>query len=186
MAKKPPEKIEDLFKRVYDPSFKSEDIDFKSFYHLAEQEAQEDMLNSFKAKTLKARSFDELGGDAAIKKPLTKEESFVIEDKKARIAKRALYQRDVMAAELTKIDEEAIGWAETFDLSKRPILKKAIKRVFGSNGKETITYDEFKSLLIRKKQLEVAEAKDMMKPEEDDTSGADNNGSDIINKILGS
>ena len=185
MAKKPPKNIQDLFKDLYDPGFKSEDIDFKSFYHLAEKQAEDDVKRSFDEARARNRSVEDLAGDAAIKKPLTREESLRVEDKKVQIRERAIRLRNGMADELRKIDNEAVDWSHTFDLSKRPRLRKAIKRVFGYSGKETITYDEFKSLLMRKKQLEVSEAADMMKPEDEDESNDDGSGLDIIKNIIG-
>ena len=83
------------------------------------------------------------------------------------------------------MDEECIDWSHTFNLSGRPNLRKAIRRVFGEK-KSTITYQEFKDLLILKKQIEMAEAADLVREDDEDTAA----GSDTVkaperNSIMG-
>lgn len=186
MAKPPLESLRSMFKDLYDPKFRPEDIDFKHFYNLAEKEAKEDIDRTYSTmRSLRddhPRGLGSLAGDAVLKKPLTKEESLLIDAKKEQLARRAELLRKSFDDELDKIDQETVDWSHTFDLKARPRLRKAIKRIFGDK-KETITYAEFKSLLIRKKQLEMSEAADMMKQEEAEESNS-KSGLDFIKDII--
>jgi hypothetical protein len=187
MSKKPLDDLQSMFKDLYDPGFKPKDIDFQHFYNVAEKQAKEDVDRAYSQIRELAddhpRDLGSLAGDAALKKPLTKEEALLVEAKKDQIYDRANNLRNALEGEIGKIDEEAVGWAHTFDLGPRPRLKKAIKRIFGGK-KETITYAEFKSLLIRKKQLEMSEAADIMKDDEEDTNNDKGSGLDFIKDII--
>lgn len=186
MPKGPIQNLQSMFQDLYDPKFKPEDIDFEHFYNVAEKEAKEDIDRAYsQIRALKdehPRGLGSLAGDAALKKPLTKEESLLVEAKKDEVYNKATTLRKSLEDELEKIDEENSDWSHSFDLKSRPRLRKAIKRIFGDK-KETITYAEFKSMLIRKKQLEMSEAADMIKQEETDSSD-DKSGLDFIKDII--
>lgn len=177
MSKKSMEDLRSIFKDLYSPEFVAEDIDLKEFYSVAEKQAKEDIDRTYaNIRALKneglPRSAGSLAGDAALKKPLNREEAQIIEDKKDEIFNRALGMREELGKEITKIDEECSNWSHSFELKSRPRLRKAIKRIFGDK-KETLTYEDYKELLILKKQLEVTEASDIMKEEEDSPPAKD-------------
>ena len=178
---KPVEKLRSVFKELYEPEFVSRDLDLKAFYDIAEKEAEEDVKNilgtirSFEAGD-KNTSFT---GRGIIDKPITEEEAQVIEGKKKEVLDRCKRVRGSLDEQFEKIDEVAVNWSHTFDLKRRPRLRKAIQRVFGEK-KSTITYLEYRELLKRKKALEAIEAADLLKEEEEET-GED---SGLVSKIL--
>lgn len=187
-SEKPLENLQSLFKELYHPGFKPEDIDFSHFYDVAEKEAKEDIDRTYATmRSLNGdspRNTGSLAGDAAIKRPITKEESLLIDAKKEQVYQRAIGLRKDIESEISKIDDETLDWSQTFDLKSRPRLRKAIKRIFGEK-KETISYAEFKSLLIRKKQLEMTEAADMMRQDNDnEDTTKDQSGLDFIKDIM--
>ena len=178
---KPLETLKNVFKELYEPEFVSRDLDLKAFYNLSEKEAEEDVeqvlssIRSFRAGDKNA-SFT---GRGIIDKPITEEEAQAIELKKDAILDRCERVRGKLDGELDKIDKAAVNWSHTFDLKRRPRLRKAIQRVFGEK-KSTITYLEYRELLKRKKALEVTEAADMLKEEEEESGES----SGFISKAL--
>lgn len=185
MAKNDPfEKIESMFKELYDPQFMPEDIDLKAFYDLSEKEAKEDVertysnVRGFSTDGL-PRNVEELTGDSVLKKPLSREEAEVVENKKEYLLQKAQKLGDQIQNNIESMDQECIDWSHTFNLSGRPKLRKAIRRVFGEK-KSTITYQEFKDLLILKKQIEMAEAADLVREDDEDTAA----GSDTVKQLL--
>jgi len=167
---RPLENLKEVFKELYDPKFVPKDLDLKSFYDISEKEAEEDV----KKVLSDIRAFRDANspylGKGIIDKPINEDEAQVIENKKDEILQRCKKVRGKLEKQLEKADKVASGWSHTFDLKRRPKLRKAIQRVFGEK-KSTITYAEYKELLKRKKALEVAEAAAILKEDEEDSSG---------------
>ena len=182
--KDPFEKMGSMFKELYDPKFVPKDIDLNTFYNISEKEAKEDIdaiyssVRAFNTEGL-TRNAKEITGDALLSKPLTSEEAKVVEAKKQHLFKKADRVKGRVERSVSAMDEECIDWSHTFNLSGRPKLRKAIRRVFGEK-KSTITYQEFKDLLILKKQIEMAEAADLVREDDEDTAA----GSDTVKKLL--
>jgi hypothetical protein len=184
-SSKPIEELQKIFKDLYKPEFLPKDIDLKAFYDMATKEAEEDIERSY-ANT---RRLSELGGLAAVKRPITAEEAEVIENHKGELLAKAKRLRDMLAGQFEHIDKEAgaaqggVGWSHTFELKGRPRLRKAIKRVFGDK-KSTITYSEYRELLKRKKMMEMVEASDLMKEESSDEEESGGIVSGIIEDLI--
>ena len=91
--------------------------------------------------------------------PLTEEEALAVDKEIEDTLERIQNTREVIKATKTKIDslvnlhsnnEELVF---ELDISKKPRIKRAIRKVFGMNT-NTITYSMYKELLKAKNQLE--------------------------------
>lgn len=146
---------------LYTPTYLPEDLNLNEF--ITDTDAVSQTVQRGLARKIENATLPEpnLGLDG-IPVPLTEAEAQHVDAYMENLQERINKTKNRIASVRNFIDETAApanGEELSFniDISKRPVLKKAISKVFGFKS-NTITYSMYKAALERKRQLEKDES----------------------------
>ena len=143
-----------LSSEVYSPDYVPEDTNLNDFLFTTDIQGVSNKVGQ------------RLREDAGEQKtPLTKEESDFIDESIKLTQRRIVSTRKRIASVKGKVDEEMSTLADArggeisfkLDISKKPRIKRAIKKLFGIKS-DTITYSMYKELLEARDLLEARES----------------------------
>ena len=162
--------LESIFDKMFDPAFQveSEPISRRIAKMRSEsrREAEQDGVETQR---------QEIDLDAVAKKqrdttkPLTKEESEAADRKIQELLGQMERIRGKMGVAKEKIDNELKNEKTTFvfEVGKRPVLKRALKAIYGAKL-PYVTWEMYKECLERKKELQKSEGESFFEEDEDD------------------
>ena len=160
---------EDIFGKIYTGEHTPEQLDLNDFFLYDDEEKVRQSVDSKIDEASKANT-TLIGKDSDIPRPLTKKEAEEMDKRIQQLQAKIAYQRQRIKDIGEDIDSQVSSEPGkeiqfSVNVSKRPILKKAIKSVFGFKT-NTITYSTYKAALELKSQLEREEAQSYLSGEE--------------------
>lgn len=131
--------------------------DLNEFLEFLSKEERKQKLD--KAIKSKAR---EASTQTSTRRPLTREESEYADEQFALLRAEAANLRKEVKDIVGRIDEAIANGPElSLDISDKPLLKKAVRKVFGYNS-NLITYGMYKEVLAMKRAHEKTELADYL------------------------
>ena len=152
----------DLFTTLYIPASAAEQVPLNDFIPDTEPQSTLPTIELIKSKALSQTKAIQSGQP----RPLTQEESLAIDAVIQELQDRIVMIKNKILGLRTRVDSEAAstqGKELQFrvDIKGRPVLKRAIRKVFGTKT-DTLTYSMYKEALELKRQIEQKEASDYL------------------------
>ena len=157
-----------LFEELYDPLFEKKDTHLHQSLNSRWKKSVEEAEESFE----KIPDLDEVIAERRrTGKPLTKEQADAVDSKIEMLSAQCDRIRGKLSGVVDQIDKELRdeSCTFTFEVGKRPRLKRAVKAVFGSK-RSVITYDMYKYALDRRRELEQAESDSVFESDDEDAA----------------
>jgi len=157
-----------LFEELYDPLFEKKETGLHQTVSDRWKESVEEAHDSF--EKIPAKTLDEVIAERKrTGKPLTKAQADAVDSKVEELSSQCERIRGKLNTVVDQIDKELRdeSCTFTFEVGKRPRLKRAVKAVFGSKL-PVITYDMYKYCLDRRRELEQAESDSVFESDDED------------------
>ena len=157
-----------LFEELYDPLFEKKDTELHQNVSSRWKQSVEEAESSF--EKIPAQTLDQVIAERRrTGKPLTREQADAVDSKIETLSAQCDRIRGKLSGAVDQIDKELRdeSCTFTFEVGKRPRLKRAVKAVFGSK-RSVITYDMYKYCLDRRRELEQAESDSVFESDDED------------------